>query len=202
MTEIDESDDWVLLAKVASGDRDALRKIFMKHETKVFAYIRKKLKPKESAEDACQEVFLRLLENASKFKKRPSKFKEGNADFSSLLFGIAENVLREFWRHEKMDKDIIAQVDIEILREQPKPEPIDFFYRVALEEIIEPRNWRKEQPLPSLAFHLAVFRRRQAGVEQTERSNIRQKSTALKGSAVFLRYQWLRLWASGKASIT
>lgn len=198
----DESDDWGLLAKVASGDYDAFRQISSKYERMVFKFILKKLTLTESAKDACQDVFIRLWKNASTFKKRASTFKNGDAKFSSLLFGIADNVVKEYWRVEKREKEIMAQVDPEQIGEQPQPETIDFFYQLALDELAEPRNWRKGQPLPSLAFHLAVYRRRQAGVEPTERSDIRQESNALKGSAVVRRYLWLRLWASGKGSIT
>ena len=191
---LDESDDWNLLAETAGGNQDAFRHIFDRYNKMVFAFLRKRLLHTESAEDACQEVFLRLWKKASTSEKM-------NAKFSTYLFGIAYNVGWEYRRAAAKNNEV-GGVDLEQMRKQPQPEAIDIVYQLALDELAAPRNWRKGQPMPSLAFHLAVYRRRYAGIEPKERTDMGQESNVLAGSAVIRRYLWLRLWASGKGSIS
>lgn len=192
---LDESDDWVLLDKVARRDHDAFQEIFIRYKKIVFAFILKNLEHKQSAEDACQDVFTRLWEKASSFEKRDAKF-------STLLIGIAYKVVQEYWRAEKKKKEKLRQVKREHIEVQPQPVTIDRYFDQALDELRNPRNYRKGQPTPSLAFHLAVCLRRYAGIRPKKRLEIRQESNVQKGPAVVRRYLWLRLWASGKRSFS
>jgi len=188
---VDGRDDWDLLAEIASGGHDAFREVFSRYGKAVFGFINKRVAHRETAEDLCQDVFIRLWEKASFFEKREAKF-------SSLLFGIAKKVVQEYWRSVGVEREKMKQVGAEQEAAQPLPETRDLFYQIALDELSNPGNWRKGQPLPNLAFHLAVYRRRQAGVEPQKLYDMERDSKALKGPAVVRRYLWLRLWASGK----
>ena len=56
-----------LLARVALRDRDAFRTLYEKVSPRLFAICLKLLKDRREAEDALQEVFVRIWHNADRF---------------------------------------------------------------------------------------------------------------------------------------
>ena len=190
MTErkrLEDLEDWELLAEVACSDHQAVSEMFRRYGKAVFSFIFRMLRQRESAEDACQDVFIRLWKKASTFEKRDAKF-------TSLLFGIARNVALEYLRNIEN----LPPIPPDIPDRTESTEFNDPLYQLALDEMSDPGNWRRGQPLPNLAFHLAVYRRRAAGIEERARSYPRRGSSVVKGPPVIRRYLWLRLWAGVK----
>ncbi|NLH15349.1 MAG: hypothetical protein GX455_02100 [Phycisphaerae bacterium] len=185
--------DWELLSEIAQGEKNAFQEIHRRYGNVVYGFVNRLVAHRETAEDLSQEVFLRLLRRQG---NRP--FEQGNAKFSTLLLGIAKNVVLEHWQTVKVERKAMEQ-----LKAEQKVEPAiehtetrDMFHQIALEEMSNPRNWRKGKPLPNLAFHLAVYRRREAGIEeQLLRSDMGRESSVVSGPSVLRRYLWLRLWS-------
>jgi len=194
MTEkkrLEDLEDWELLDEVANSDHQAVSEMFRRYGKAVFSFIFRMLRQRESAEDACQDVFVRLWRKAPSFEKR-------DAQFTSLLFGIARNVALEYLR--KIEN--LAPISPDIPDTTQPTEFNDPLYKLALDEMSDPGNWRRGQPLPNLAFHLAVYRRRAAGIEERARSYPRRGGHIVKGPPVIRRYLWLRLWAGvGEESV-
>ena len=62
-----EEDLSVLLLSVATGDRTALRKIYVRESTRLFGVAMAILRDRDAAADALQTAFLRVWERASQF---------------------------------------------------------------------------------------------------------------------------------------
>jgi RNA polymerase sigma-70 factor (ECF subfamily) len=63
----DEDDLAGLLAKVATGDRAALRGIYVRHSTRLFGIAMAILRDRTAAADALQDAFLKLWQRAGQF---------------------------------------------------------------------------------------------------------------------------------------
>lgn len=81
-----EPTDEQLVHSVAVGEEDALRVLVLRHEPRVRRYFRSRLNRVEDAEEAAQDVFLKLARGARTFN--------GGA-FRPWLSAIARNVLRD-----------------------------------------------------------------------------------------------------------
>lgn len=63
----EEDDLAALLAQVASGDRAALRGIYVRHSTRLFGIAMAILRDRTAAADALQDAFLKLWQRAGQF---------------------------------------------------------------------------------------------------------------------------------------
>jgi RNA polymerase sigma-70 factor (ECF subfamily) len=79
----DEATDEFLMARVARGDRQALRLLYGRHQLKVFRFALRLTGNSATAEDVVSEVFLELWRRAGSF--------EGRARLSTWLLAIARN---------------------------------------------------------------------------------------------------------------
>ena len=85
------SDDMVLLRAWHGGDRSAGQALIRRYHEPVTRFFR--TKAFEHAEDLAQRTFLGLAEAGDRFS--------GNSSVRAFLFGIARNVLFEFYRSKK-----------------------------------------------------------------------------------------------------
>lgn len=90
-------DDWELLAK-ASSDRDALEWLFARHKDYVFRLAYGFTSSEEAADDAVQEVFLRLGSGSMKWEPR--------AKFRTWLYQVTLNVTREMKRQANKELEL------------------------------------------------------------------------------------------------
>jgi len=95
---IDKTSDAALVARVAEGDRHALRLLFARHQPKVYRFVLRLVANSATAEDVVNEVFFDLWRQAASF--------EGRAQLSTWLLAIARNKALTAMRgrvHEPLD---------------------------------------------------------------------------------------------------
>lgn len=90
---IEESDD-ALAAKLRGGDATAYRRLVERHLPSVFALAKRMLGSEADAEDAVQEVFLKLW-------RKKNGWRPGQAKFSTWLYRVAMNVCLDHLRQRK-----------------------------------------------------------------------------------------------------
>jgi RNA polymerase sigma-70 factor, ECF subfamily len=79
----DKTSDAALIARIADGDRQALRLLFARHQQKVHCFVLRLVANDATAEDIVNDVFLDLWRQAASF--------EGRARVSTWLLAIARN---------------------------------------------------------------------------------------------------------------
>jgi RNA polymerase sigma-70 factor, ECF subfamily len=93
--------DYAVLRRVARGDHAALAELMRRHQSRLFQVAYRLLKNHQEAEDALQEVFLKVHENAHRF--------EPKATVSAWLHRITANhclnLLRQRHPQESIDAD-------------------------------------------------------------------------------------------------
>ncbi len=88
------SDDASLLERVAGGDEEAFVAFYRRHAHEVQAFALAIGKSRSSAQDATQDVFLNVLENAARFDAA-----KGTA--RAWLYGCARHVILDRLRHDR-----------------------------------------------------------------------------------------------------
>jgi RNA polymerase sigma-70 factor (ECF subfamily) len=89
-----EEEDAAWIARVGRGDERALQQLFDKWKLPLLSFFYRSLGSHADAEDLTLEVFVRLHRSASDYEPR--------AKFSTYLFHIAQNLLRnEFRRRQR-----------------------------------------------------------------------------------------------------
>src|SRR4051812_6266859 len=73
--------DEALIARIASGDRDAMRALYLKHHVRVYRFVMRLVRNQTVAEDVVGDVFLDVWRQASSF--------EGRSAVSTWLLAIA-----------------------------------------------------------------------------------------------------------------
>lgn len=88
-----------LIARVAQGDKNALKEIYLLHSPKVYNMILNRFNDKFLADDITQDVFLTVYEKAITFR--------GNSQVSTWIYRIAYNkCLDELKRRKKTSESI------------------------------------------------------------------------------------------------
>ena len=77
--------------------------LYDRYSDKVFAKCISMLKDESTAEDAVQDIFMKVLLNLSKFKM--------NARFSTWLYSISYNFCIDKIRRRKKERDLVTDVD-------------------------------------------------------------------------------------------
>lgn len=95
MVAADPRSDRELVAKVAAGDRAAVRLLFMRHHARVYRFVARQTGSESMADDIANEVFLELWRQAPGF--------EGRSEVSTWLLGIARFKALSALRKRKED---------------------------------------------------------------------------------------------------
>ncbi len=103
--------DEELIRSVAEGDGDAFRLLYERHQGRVRGYLARRLRTVEEAEEAEQDVFMKLDRGAGTFN--------GTAAFEPWLMAITRNVLRD--RLRKRDRREVALPAEKLEAYQPPP---------------------------------------------------------------------------------
>lgn len=85
-----EPSDWALVAEARTGDPDAFAELVRRYQRPVIHFCRRMIGSRQDAEDLAQESFVRVYRHLSRL--RPE------AQFSTVLFGVARNVTLNFIR--------------------------------------------------------------------------------------------------------
>lgn len=74
----------VLMLQFQGGDRDAFTILVRRHKTPIYNFVLRQVRSASAAEDLVQEVFVRVVKNASTFKHE--------ARFTTWVYSIARNL--------------------------------------------------------------------------------------------------------------
>ena len=100
-TELNHLDEQELVARVQNGDTEAFNPLVYKYQQKIYNLIYRKVRDRETAEDLCQEVFLKAWQALPNFK--------GQSAFYTWLYQIAVNCSTDFLR--KQNNHIVSTSD-------------------------------------------------------------------------------------------
>jgi len=105
---MDQTDDALLLRRIADGDREAFRLFYERYAGRLLAYVRAIGRQRDAAEDVVQEVFLSVWRKAASY--RPDR-----GDVAGWLYTITRNRLVDRWRRKggvveesELDFDLLA----------------------------------------------------------------------------------------------
>jgi RNA polymerase sigma-70 factor (ECF subfamily) len=97
-----ESDEY-LIERVAAGHAAAFDELYQRYGQKMFSYFFRLLwKNKELAEDATQELFVKIFKNAAGFETQRS--------FSTWIYSIASNICKNEYRQAEMKQSKLKLV--------------------------------------------------------------------------------------------
>lgn len=88
--------DETLMMRYAKGDVGAFEELVERHRQPLFGYLCRISKNRELAEDLFQEVFIRVMNSRSRYKK--------SAKFTTWLYRIARNACIDAFRRESYRK--------------------------------------------------------------------------------------------------
>jgi RNA polymerase sigma-70 factor (ECF subfamily) len=107
-----QADDDQLIARVASGDRRAFEQLYDRYASTVYGVALRMLGDREVAEDAVQEIFLRVWKRAGSFDRSRA--------FAPWLFGIAHNYgIDELRRRRARPQPVYEDDEHPVLSEIP-----------------------------------------------------------------------------------
>jgi RNA polymerase sigma-70 factor (ECF subfamily) len=122
--EADAADDLAtpaLVARVRAGDDLAFAEIYVRYERRVNRYLTIALKNFDDAQEATQEIFVRVLQHFDQYEQR-------SEPFASWLFRIVRNYALDLqkrrWRTEATDPHVLAERDSQ-RRDHAAPDPED-----------------------------------------------------------------------------
>ena len=93
------------MARLASGQDAALGALMERHSQRLFHYLLRQLSNETDAADLAQESFVRVYQNAARF--RPDQ------RFSTWLYTIATNLLRDRFRWHKRHPQVSLEAETE-----------------------------------------------------------------------------------------
>jgi RNA polymerase sigma-70 factor, ECF subfamily len=139
--------DYALLRRVARGDQAALAEIIRRHQGRLYQVAYRLLRDPLEAEDALQEVFLKVYEHAHRFEPR--------ATVSAWLHRITANhclnLLRRRHPHDSLDEEDAPLVPDDGATPLQALEEQDLHHR--LEQLLDalPENQRRALVLKRFA---------------------------------------------------
>jgi RNA polymerase sigma-70 factor, ECF subfamily len=98
--------DEALIARVAKGDRQALKQLYGRHHVKIFRFALRLMNDEAAAEDVVSDVFLAVWRRAGRF--------EGRAQVSTWLFGIARHKVLSRLRartNDPLDDEVAESIE-------------------------------------------------------------------------------------------
>lgn len=95
-SSVKKTSDEVLIGLIASGDSDAMRVLFARHNVRVFRFLKRMIRNAANAEDLLSEVFLEVWRNAGRFDAR--------SQVSTWILGIARYKALSSLRQRSLDE--------------------------------------------------------------------------------------------------
>ena len=137
--ERNDFDEAELVARVQNGDTEAFNPLVYKYQEKIYNLIYRKVRDHETAEDLCQEVFLKAWQALPNFK--------GHSVFYSWLYQIAVNCSIDFLRKRDRGKvlgfeELPQNADDTLQMTDVQPSPCEVLERKELGHIIRKAVYR------------------------------------------------------------
>lgn len=96
LTDGYDTDEMMLLAKLAKGDEQAFTQLYHNYSNRLYSNILRFVKCEETAKEILQDLFLKIWELREKL--------DPNKSFKSFLFKVAENLVYDHFRKAARDK--------------------------------------------------------------------------------------------------
>ena len=109
-----QAEERVLLKAIASGDANALERLFARTETRVFRFLVRMVKNQAIAEELLNEVFLTVWQNAHRY--------EGRSEPLTWMLSIAHNKAVSALRKRTEVSGLADETGIEVADEEDTPE--------------------------------------------------------------------------------
>ena len=90
-----------LVARARAGDQEAFRLLFVRFSRPVFQFIYQLVSQRDLADELTQETFVRAYRNLKQLRN--------DSRFSTWLFGIGHNVVREFLRSRQRQTESLSE---------------------------------------------------------------------------------------------
>ncbi|MBI4952376.1 MAG: RNA polymerase sigma factor [Myxococcales bacterium] len=91
---LDDTTDEVLMLRYQEGERDAFALLVRRHKVPIYNFVLRQVKSPSTAEDLVQDVFVRVVRSAAKFKHE--------ARFSTWVYSIARNLCIDHLRKQAL----------------------------------------------------------------------------------------------------
>ncbi len=104
--ELDRSNDSELVRQFQNGDIEAFNPLVLKYQQKIYNLIYLRVHDRETAEDLCQDVFLKAFKALSNFK--------GECTFYSWIYRIAKNCTVDFLRKQKQHRMVLSLEELSV----------------------------------------------------------------------------------------
>ncbi len=132
-TELSDFDDQELVTRAQNSDTEAFNPLVYKYQQKIYHLIYRKVGDRETAQDLCQEVFLKAWQALPNFK--------GQSVFYSWLYQIAVNRSIDFLRKRDRGKvlgfeELPQNADDTLQMTDLQPSPCEVLERRELGHII------------------------------------------------------------------
>jgi RNA polymerase sigma-70 factor (ECF subfamily) len=96
-TELEDSDTARLVARIQAGDHDLFAQLYLRYFDRVYSYLRILMRDDHEAEDAAQQVFMRVMDGLPRYERRSQPFR-------AWLFVIVRNLaLTQLKRQNRVD---------------------------------------------------------------------------------------------------
>ena len=96
-----------LVAKAKNYDPEAFGKLYGLYVKKIYRFMLFRVPDSHIAEDLTEEVFYKALNSIEKFKFT-------GASFSSWLFTIADNILKNYYRHKAVENKFFSETNMDL----------------------------------------------------------------------------------------
>jgi RNA polymerase sigma-70 factor, ECF subfamily len=94
-----------LVARARAGDQEAFRLLFVRFSRPVFQFIYQLVSQRDLADELTQETFVRAYRNLNQLRN--------DSRFSTWLFGIGHNVVREFLRSRQRQIEGLSEETVQ-----------------------------------------------------------------------------------------
>lgn len=122
-------DEQILVERLKAGDRRAVDNLVNQYQAPLFAFILRMIGNQETAEDIFQETWIRVIRSIGMFR--------GNSKFSTWLFQIAVNLVRDEQRKTKGKTHLPLDEYADRLSCQPGVDPFTLLKARRVREIVE-----------------------------------------------------------------
>jgi len=178
--------DQDLMRIVQAGDFSPASEIYDRYSGRIYNFAFRFLKNAEAAEDATQEVFVKMLRHASQF--------HGDAKLSTWLFSIAANWCRDYLR--KADNKTKESDDVLVTL----PAPSEFSPDRSLEQRENEALVRRALQTLTAEQREAILLSRYQGLSYAEIAQIAGCSEGAVKTRVFRAMETLKRTLTGEAS--
>ena len=112
MPSVGDEQDSLDMTRLAAGHSTALDDLMARHAERLFHYLARALQNEEDAADLAQEAFVRVYQNRKKF--------DADKKFSTWLYTIASNLVRDRYRWRKRHPQISLDTENEATGSNPR----------------------------------------------------------------------------------